>query len=65
MFNNTKALYGARVYPLAPDDRPPQEAPPSASCSWQEFLSSWNRQVRWTLSCQGHLTSHRRTIFGK
>lgn len=39
MFNNAKALYGARVYLLAQDNRPSPPRLFPGCCSWQAVLA--------------------------
>ena len=65
MFNNTKALYGARVYLLAQDDRRSCRGFSLAAALGRQFLPGWNRRGRRVLSAWGHLTSYCKKIAGK
>lgn len=65
MFNNTKVLYGARVYLLARDNRPSHRGFSLAAALGRQVLSSRNRRVRQILSVWGHLTSYCKKISGK
>lgn len=58
-------LCGARLYPLAQDDRPSCGGFSLDAALGRQFSASPNRQVKQILSSWGHLTSYCKHILGK